>query len=122
MLKVGSGLPFRYPTVELYKMWDVLTVRQTFILQIVTMKHCQFPFNPNLMKGKRRKGNVCPSKAIDTGLARRFYIYLGSYLYNKINTTLSIYPLPKKECKIKISKFLKSLDYDQTEKLLTATK
>ena len=39
LLKVGAGLPYRTPTVELYKDWDLLTVRQTFIMHIVIKKH-----------------------------------------------------------------------------------
>lgn len=119
ILKVGAGMPFRYPTTSLYKLWDVLTVRQIFIANIVTKKHSQLVFDPDLKKDKRRKGNVCPSELWHTSFSHRFYGFLGGYLYNKINTTLSIYPFRKSVCRKALAKYLKTLDYKTTEGLLT---
>lgn len=35
ILKVGAGLPYQYPTSHLYERWDVLSVRQMFIMTVL---------------------------------------------------------------------------------------
>ena len=92
ILKFGSGLPFRYPTTELYKNWDLLTVRQTFILRTVLKKHSQLQYEPNLIKDKGWKGKVCPIVKFKSSLSHNFFCFLGQYLYNKLNSALNIYP------------------------------
>lgn len=118
ILKVGAGLPFRFPTVELLKKWDVLTVRQSFILHTVLKKHSQLEFDPGLIKEKRRKGKVCPSQSLHSKLSHNFFCFLGSFLYNKLNISLRIYSLHRYSCKLRVIKYLKTLSYVETESLL----
>lgn len=118
ILKSGAGLPFRYPTTELYKNWEVLTVRQIFILQVVLKKHSLLTYNPELIRDKRRKGAVCSIRSCNLSQTQKFFCYLGNYLYNKLNVKLNLYPLNYKRCKQTVTLYLKSLTYEQTEQLL----
>lgn len=120
ILKVAAGLPFRYPTVDLYKEWDVLTVRQSFILQTVLKIHSTLTYQPCSLEGKRRIGRVCPSLRYHTSRSHHLFGFLGPYLYNKLNTTLKIYPLLRYHCKHLVTAFLKTLGYEETENLLTS--
>lgn len=118
ILKVAAGLPFRYSTLDLYKKWDVLSVRKIFILQTVIKKHSLLTFKINTTTDKRRKGTVSPMAALNTKLSHRFFCYLGSFLYNKLNNVLEIYPLTKKCLKRLVSNYLKSLSYEETESFM----
>lgn len=119
VLKVGNSLPFLFPTKELYERVGVLTVRQLYVLNVILRKHSQTTFNPSMFENRRRKHNVCPTTKFHTAFSHRNYCFLGNHLYNKINEILSIYSLPKTQCKIKISKWLQKLDYNMTELLLS---
>lgn len=118
LLKVAAGLPFRFPTSVLYNNWDLLTVRKTFILKTILKKHSLAGFDPELLKGKRRKGKVCTVTKLKTSFSHSFFCFLGPYLYNKFNGKLDIYPLPKASCKSLIIKYLKPLNYEETENIL----
>lgn len=118
ILKVAGGLSFRFPTDTLYKKWDLLTVRQSFILQTVMKKHSQLCYDPNLFQDKRRKHHVCKIPKSNTSFAQRFYSFLGALLYNNLNKKLNFYPLTKSRCKKSLTSYLKSLNYNETEKLL----
>lgn len=118
ILKVAAGLPYRFSTVDLYKKWDVLSIRQTFVLHTVLKKHSQLIYDSDLLKDKRRKGTVCNTKFFRLRQSHKFFCYLGDYLYNVINKGQNIYPLHKTSCKKKVTDFLKTLSYEETEKLL----
>lgn len=118
LLKVSLFLPFYHPTTDLYSKWEVLTVRQLFILRTVMKQHALTTFEPERFRNKRRKHAVCSSSSFKTKFARRFFCYQGSNLYNKLNRSLALYPLPKTKCKSLVSDWLKKLDYNFTESLL----
>lgn len=118
ILKVGAGLPFLYPTVDLFKDWDVLTIRQIFILHTLLKEHSLLPYDPNMYRDKRRKGRVCQTQPCSSAHSRSFFFFLGPYLYNNLNKILNIYPQSKHKCKISVTTYLKTLDYQETEKLL----
>jgi len=117
ILKVGLFLPRLYPTSKLYSLYGVLTVRQLFILQIILHKHSQLKFDSNY-NNKRRKHDVCSNVNYRTKFSGKFFCFLGSYLYNKLNNILKFYPLTKYESKKIITDWLLSLDYKATEDLL----
>lgn len=122
VLKVAAFLPFLFPTTELYNFWKVLTVRQLFILSVVLRKHSLLMFDPHLTSHRRRKGAVCTTLLFSTRFAQRFFCFLGNFLYNRLNTTLNIYPLTKHTCKKKLTLWLLDLNYENTEKLITVIK
>lgn len=118
ILKVAGGFPYRYPTVQLYRNWSVLTIRQTFVLHIILKQHSLLTYDPFLLNDKRRKDKVCPLKKFNTSTSLKFFCFLGPFLYNNINKSLNIYPLHKQNCKLKVTNYLKTLSYDETENLL----
>lgn len=119
VLKVGAGFRFQFPTTQLFREWDVLSVRQYFLLQIILYKHSHLTYDRLLVKDKRRKGSVCPALNFRTSLSHNFVCFLGPYIYNKANTMLSIYPLPRAKCKAVVVNWLKTLTYQETENLLS---
>jgi hypothetical protein len=119
VLKVGFSKPFRYPTKDLFLLTEVLTVRQLFIVGTVLKQHSLIKYDPSLNVTKRLKHKVSfPTYQGTTSFSRRFFDYMGSFLYNKLNKELKIYSLSRFECKQKIVAFLLKLDYDATEQLV----
>lgn len=118
VIKVALSLPFFHPTSDLYQKAKVLTVRQLFILQTVIKQHTLVIYDPAQHKNKRRKYKVCVPDIHNTRAAERFFYFLGPHLYNLINSILTIYPLPNKLSKKKVTDWLHSLTYAETEKLL----
>lgn len=118
LLKVAAGLPYRHPTDTLYRDWDILSIRQTFILRVILMKHTETEYDPDKNEGKRRKGTVCTYQPRRTAFSQHFYCFLGDYLYNKINATHNIYHLVKYKCKQVVIQHLKKQNYENIEKSL----
>lgn len=117
LLKVIHFKKYRFPTTELYKISDVLTARKLYILNCIVKLHKANGFDPQILR-KRRKDIVLPYQIVSTTFARQQYKRQSSYLYNKINKVLNIYPLNSYECKTSLSMWLKSLNYEDTERLL----
>lgn len=117
VVKVMLSKPVLFPTLELYKVAKVLTVRQLFLRQLILRKHQTLPFVNNSYT-TRRYGRICEIKRCRLALAKRHFEYLASMVYNKVNKTLNIYPLSYRECKIKLTNHLQSLTYDETEALI----
>lgn len=117
ILKICLFLPRLHPTCDLFKQSKVLTVRQLFILQIILLKHASLYFDPTYIN-KRRSHMVCSVVAFRNKMAGRFFCFLGSYLYNKVNKVLSLYATTKNQCKIKVTNWLLELAYQDTEDLL----
>lgn len=121
ILKVASFRPFRFPTHQLYRECKVLTVRQLFILNIVLLQHVELGFKP-VPSGKRRKDLVCTNSRTKHAFTNRFYLFLGPYLYNKLNRLLNVYSVNLNKCNIVLTEYLQSLNYSDTEKLLEVLK
>ncbi|KAJ8720281.1 hypothetical protein PYW07_012324 [Mythimna separata] len=117
ILKVATFRPFRFPTHELYAACNVLTVRQLFILNVVLHQHSALPFDP-VPSDRRRKYSVCIKPQTKHAFAKRFYVFLGPFLYNRLNKVLSIYNVRYKECSKMLSEHLVILNYTDTEQLL----
>ncbi|KOB69105.1 Mitochondrial ribosomal protein S31, partial [Operophtera brumata] len=117
ILKVMLFKPFRYPTSQLYNECKLLTVRQTYILQIILRKHKITPYDKTL-PSRRTKYKVCSNTLPRTAYVKFQSTYMSNYLYNKINKILNIHELMYSECKLKTTNWLLSLNYDQTEECL----
>lgn len=119
ILKVSAFLPILYPTNDLYKLWNVLTVRQIFILQTILKKHVEISYIPKENATKRRKGKVCPTSTHRTKFSHNFYCFLGSFLYNKLNAKFLFYSFNKFKTKKVLTEWLLGMSYDSTEKIIT---
>lgn len=117
ILKVMALMPRRFPTTEVYSFWDVLTVRQLFILNTIVRKHATLRYNP-VLSLKRRSDRVCNIEPYKSVFALRCFRYMSPMLYNKVNKTLNIFPMTVSACNRSVTKWLKSLSYDETESLL----
>lgn len=117
ILKVATFRPFRFPTHQLYTACKILTVRQLFILQTILYQHSELPFDP-VSQTRRRKDLVCFEPQTRHAFAHRFYVFLGPFLYNKVNKILNIYSVNYYKCSTLLSEYLLNLDYADTEKLL----
>lgn len=118
VLKVLARKPIRYSTTSLYSLCQVLTVRQLFVLQTTLRKHSELKYDPNKSNSRRRFDRVCKTESWRTVAASCHYRHVSSKVYNKINKIINIYPLPRNVCRNKLSHWLKSLDYETTEKLM----
>lgn len=121
LLKVMHCKPRDYPTAKLYSDSEVLTVRQLFILRAMLRRHSEIPLSARILQ-KRHGTLVCPTVQCKTALASRNYNALSSRLYNSINKQISFYKLSKHNAKDKLENWLKSLCYEETEKLLVIVK
>lgn len=123
ILKVAHFHPFLFPTDQLYKSCNVLTVRQLFILHVILKQHSQLSYNNSNITNKRRKDIVCSSNSTSKYMyTNRFFRFLGPFLYNKLNSELSIYSLNYFKCRKSVFNYLQSLSYDRTDNLLTVCK
>lgn len=118
VLKVMAKKPFRFPTVDLFSLSNVLTVRQLFIFNTVLRKHSQLSYDPTIST-KRRSDRVCRIESRRTELASRHNYLVSSMLYNRANKELNIYSLTLHKCKTNLFAWLQPLSYNETENLLT---
>lgn len=119
ILKVMTSKPILFPTSELYKITDVLTVRQIYILRLLMRKHAQLPYSTVNSRSGRRADKVCDLIFCRLALSKRHFLYISPVMYNKVNKLLHIYPLVSRECKSCLITWLKSLSYTDTERFLT---
>lgn len=116
ILKVSNFKNYMFPTAELYKSCQVLTVRQLFIAKTVLIQHSATPYKKI---SKRRKDIVCVTRKSNLTHSSRFNYFLAPTLYNKLNKILPIYQLSSRDCKNLITKWLQGLTYEETENLLS---
>lgn len=125
VLKVMTFKPYRYPTFELYKDCEVLTVRQLYIQQIILTQHKRINFKviKDKFKMKRSKHIICKKDKTNTSFSHRFIGFLGPHLYNKANKIINnLYTFSKHECKMSVKKWLQNLNYEETEETLSVIK
>lgn len=125
LLKVALFKHYRFPTTEVYKLTDVLTVRQLYILQTILKQHSLIDYANTVDKQlakKRLQYNVCTQKRFRTAFINKFLCFQGARLYNNLNKTLSFFHNSKSECKKILTNWLKTLTYEETEHLLKILK
>lgn len=115
VLKVCCFKPRLYPTSKLYEYCQVPSVRQLFIKAIIIKQH-PLMLLPETVT--RRDNFVSLMPQIRTSFCRRFFNFLGPYLYKKIHKELSIIHLNKHKCSTVVSEWLLKLTYTDTEDLL----
>lgn len=116
VLKVMNFKHFRYPTALLYQENPVLSVRQMFIKQIIIRQHVQ-PIDENNLS-KRRKDRVYRIPQIKTAFCKRFFFYLGPFIYNEISKEITLRNLSLYSLKPIIYNYLKVLTPERTEVLI----
>ncbi|KAJ8732586.1 hypothetical protein PYW07_015185 [Mythimna separata] len=117
ILKVATFRPMLFPTFDLYQKCKVLTVRQLFILYTVLQQHTKTPLTQT-KSSSRRNYEICKVPFTRFTFTKRFFYYLGPFLYNKLNKTIPIHLSSYGICKKQITLFLTNKNYDETELLL----
>lgn len=118
VLKTINFKPYRYPTADLYNICQVLTVRQLYILNCTLRMHANLSVNQLAAARARRNSKISKRKICRTEFMHHQFQFLSSFLYDKLNKTLNIYLLNKHKCKQKVTTWLLSCTYDDTEALL----
>lgn len=106
-----------FSTDKLYNISNLLSVRKLYILSVILKTHKCLPFDPTLLK-KRRKDIILKLPTVRTTFASIQYNTRSAYLYNKLNKQTYIYNKNFRECKNLVIKFIQTLTYDETENLL----
>lgn len=117
LLKVMYFKKRSFSTRDLYLTADLLSVRQLYVLHTLLRKHVSLGYDSSLLN-KRRKDIVAKIQTARTVFARNQYVSQSTHLYNHINKHLNIYPMLYHECKHTVTDWLKTLNYNETEKLL----
>lgn len=115
VIKVMLQKPRIYPTVQLYKEANLLSVRQLFIYNSI-IRHHKTIDPTTLPVHKRRPRTLVPN--LHSRFARRQSIYTGPFLYRHFNDLEPIYKMNRNALKITLKENLKSLDYQATESIL----
>lgn len=119
ILKVATNRPILFPTHKLYELCKVLSVRQLFIFNTLTLQHRLTPLHA-IPSNKRRKDKICTIPSSNLAFTQRHNYYLGPYLYNKFNKIKYFHNLSLHECKNIITELLSKLTYDETENFMIA--
>lgn len=119
VLKVMLQKPFTFSTNQLYMEAKVLRVRQLFIVKAATSVHSTVLKSPEYDQLVKRRVFKIAAPSVNTAFAKRHPSYLLPHIYNRICHKLKIKTLPTRSAKQKIEYWLSSLDYTDTETILT---
>lgn len=117
LIKVMHFKNIRFPTVSLYQISGLFSVRKLYITQTISRKHKNLPYNPDI-KNKRRKDIVAIAPRTNTVFASSQYTIRSAHLYNVINKEIYLYDKTLYECKKILEKWLEPMTYDDIETLL----
>lgn len=118
VLKVMLGKPRRFSTDKLYEESGVLRVRQLFILRSISKRHPHAV--PETHSNKRRRPPRQPLPRVNTAFATRLPKYVQIFTYNAVCRKIDIKPLCLSQAKSKLTKWLFSLSYAESERLVTS--
>lgn len=118
VLKTMLNKPRRYPTSDLYREADVLSVRRLFILKIVTDTHRRVLRSADYGALITKRMFHIPLPSIRSSFAKRFHPYISAYLYNNVLKSCNIKLSSAFEAKRILNNWLRSLTYDYVENLI----
>lgn len=121
VIKVLLKKPFLYPTDSLYSEFQVLRVRQLYILNAFLRTHKTIKVRPDYHSLTAKRIFHIPLPRTTSCLARRCPAYLHTLTYNKVTSCL---PCDTKEltlskCKKAVTRWLLSLSFVDSENILT---
>lgn len=117
LLKVMYFKKKRFPTTDLYKIDNLLSVRKLYILLITLNQHKKLQYD-SAIYSKRVNFRVTTIPQTKSKFASIQYSYRSAFLYNMINKNIGIYNKNFYDCKKHIIKWLNQLNYDETEAIL----
>jgi hypothetical protein len=118
VLKTIFKKPFRFPTVDLFSLANVLSVRQLFIYKIClqTHKSSKLLMDYNLISQKRVFN--LPIPRVRTGFGKRFGERIRASTYNTVNKYCILKDCSHIEAKKLVFNLLHSKNYAETEDML----
>lgn len=117
ILKVTYKKPIRYSTDDLYRETGLLRVRQLYIMAVSLRFHKHAPSLISISKRPHRNPKWDkPHCRLHFG--NRCFLFMGPYIYAKLNNNFKILSLTRLKCKKLIHKFLSDMDYNKTENFL----
>lgn len=119
VLKVMFRKPYRHPTTTLYEETKTMTVRQLYIHKAILShhKHTKLtPVNPDTPVKRRRIKVDVPF--VRSAFASRFSYHAIPFIYKRAMKHCNLTDSSLHGAKVKVKKWLLSLDYDATECLL----
>lgn len=114
IIKVATSKKINYPTGLIYKEFDALTVRQLFIVALISRQHKDTSGVRPLQRRRDRVFSIPPCK---TKFAHNFQFFLGPFLYNRLAKHIDLQKYTNRGCKIAVTAYLKQLNYEGTESL-----
>lgn len=118
ILKVMLNKPFLYSTDKLYCESKVLSVRRLFIYRVCAETHEKALNVGGCSEMKERRVYKVRLPAVNSAFAHRFGSYIYPFIYNKVAKTCDLRQCTTKQAKKIVFKWLITLTYDATEKIL----
>ncbi|KAG7295620.1 hypothetical protein JYU34_021893 [Plutella xylostella] len=118
VLKVLLKKHFQYSTFDLFRDFEVLTVRQLFIAKSATAAYKHLLSLPTLSEILNKRVIRLAVPACRTTFAQRFSTFLQPFLLNKLIKVCPFIGCTIKEAQVNLKKYLFTLDYETTESLL----
>lgn len=119
ILKIMFFKKRQFSTGSLYELANVLSVRKLYVLNCVLRRHKKLIYDKKL-SNKRNAFRVFNSNwsICRTTFMMKQYDWQSAQLYNNINKILNIYSMSYSNCKISVTIWLKSLNYNDVENLI----
>lgn len=118
VLKTMLRKRYRYPTHQLYKKANVLTVRQLFILRTALKAHRLMLSSPDYDSIANRRVYRFPSPIVNTTFAQRFGDFVCLNVYNQAIKCCNLRNKKLTDAKIILKSWLQNLSYSDTEHIL----
>lgn len=118
VIKVALRRPYMYPTDLVYQDFQVLRVRQLYLLRATLKMYSTLANRSDYQDILRKRVFRIPLPPFTSELARRCTTYTVPNIYNKVTKICSPGDCLLKDLKIKLTQFLMTLSYLETESLL----
>lgn len=122
VLKTLLHKPYRYPTETLYSEASLLSVRKLFILNATSKTHISIHKRKDLSYIQTKRNFRIPTPSVNSSYAQRHPHFLHPYVYNAVNKKCDIVDCTRTQLKRKVTSWLLTLTYEDTEKLITIAK
>ena len=122
VLKTLLHKPYRYPTETLYSEASLLSVRKLFILNATSKTHISIHKRKDFSYIQTKRNFRIPTPSVNSSYAQRHPHFLHPYVYNAVNKQCDIVECTRTQLKRKVTSWLLTLTYEDTEKLITIAK
>lgn len=118
VLKVSLRRSRRYPTSELFREAQVLSVRRLFLMRAATYVHRQSLRSLDHGNMIHKRIYKISKPRVNTAFAKRFAGFLLPHIYNRLSGLCDLRHCSIKEAESRVHRLLLSWDYDRSEEIL----